>query len=133
MTALLGVPFSVVSIGKNARNKIGARLGAYGLANFRSAVGIDLGVLDLDKNVEGTAEVIVQCAKQEMKQYGSEAILLGCTGMAQAARPVAEKLNAPVVEPSSAAIKALECLVSLGLRHHVGGLFSKADASKIKE
>jgi len=131
VTAMLGVPFSVVSIGDNARNKISLRLHAYGLDRFRSAVGIKETVLDLCKNLDDTVNMIVEYSRKEIEKYGSEAILLGCTGMAPAAKLVSEKLGFPVVEPGSAGIKALELLVGLGLSHSLGGIYCKAQPDKI--
>jgi len=131
VTAMLGVPFSVVSTGDNAKNKIGLRLHAYGLDRFRSAVGIKETVLNLNKNLDYTVNLIVEYSKKEIEKYDSEAILLGCTGMAPAAKMISEKLGFPVVEPSSAGIKALELLVKLGLSHNTRGIYCKAQPNKI--
>lgn len=131
IAGLLGVPFSVVSIGKNARNKIGSRLNAYGLERFKSAVGIDETVLGLSRNLNETADLIIKYAEIEIKKYGSEAILLGCTGMAQASEIVSKKFYYPIIEPSAAGIKALELLINLNLKHPIGGFYEKADSNKI--
>ena len=132
VAAMLGAPFSIVSIGKNARNKMTTKFGAYGLSLFKSAVGIELPVVDLEKDKDQTVEEIVRCARSEMERFGSEAIVLGCTGMSRIAQKVREKMGIPVIEPASASIRALKLLIDLDLHHPRGGRFCPPEPSKIK-
>jgi hypothetical protein len=48
--------------------------------------------------------------------FERDAVLLGCAGMADLQRAIAEELGIPVVDGVAAAVKLAEGLVALGLR-----------------
>lgn len=79
---------------------------------------IELGVLDLDRDVEEVVERLVEKSRLAVSK-GSEAVVLGCTGLAGLAGRVGEEVGVPVIDPSGAALKMLEGSIKLRLRNPV--------------
>jgi allantoin racemase len=129
----LGSRFSVISILPNTAPWVRWQARKLGIeSRLASAIGIDIPVLGLEKDLEETADKIVKAAKQAIKTDGAEVIVLGCTGMAAVAQAVREQLFVPLVEPAATTFKMAELLVKLGLQHHRGGLYLTACYDKIK-
>lgn len=124
LAAMAGVPFSMITIGDNARNKMTYRYRELGCSRFVSAVGIPEGVLALNTVPEDTAAHILEAAEKEAREHGAELIVLGCTGMIEVAELVAQRLPYPLIEPTAAGIKLLETFVQLGISHHRGGKYN---------
>ncbi len=58
-----------------------------------------------------------------MAEDQADCVLLGCAGMAELQRSIADELGIPVVDGVAAAVKLVEGLVALGLRtSKAGGL-----------
>ena len=84
----------------------------------RSCLGIhgtDIPVLALEQCGEDTVAQIEASARQALARDRSEAIVLGCGGMATLCRTLQQRLGVPVVDGVSAAVKFAEALVALGL------------------
>ena len=129
----LGAKFSVISILPNTGPWVSWQARKLGIeSRLASAIGIDIPVLGLEKDLEETAAQIVEAAKQAINRDGAEVIVLGCTGMATLAQNVREQLSVPLVEPAATTFKMAELLVKLGLRHHRGGLYLAASYDKIE-
>ena len=129
----LGAKFSVISILPNTGPWVRWQARKLGIeSRLASAIGIDIPVLGLEKDLEETAAQIVEAAKQAIKIDGAEVIVLGCTGMAALAERVRKQLCVPVIEPAAVTFKMAELLVKLGLRHHRGGLYLTASYDKIR-
>ena len=66
--------------------------------------------------IDGNARKIItdQCRKA-LVEDGAEAIVLGCSGMADLAEEISQEIGAPVIDGVGAAVKFVEVLVSLGL------------------
>ncbi len=77
--------------------------------------GVELGVLDIDKDIDYTVKKLVEKSKKALEN-GAEIIVLGCTGLAGLAKRVEEEIGVPVIDPAGAALKVAEALVSLKLR-----------------
>lgn len=130
LAAMAGVPFSIVTIGDNARNKMTYRYRELGCSRFLTGVGIPEGVLALNTDLEKTAQHIIDAANREREEKGAELIVLGCTGMIDVAELVAEKLPCSLIEPSAAGIKLLETFVQLGISHCHGGKYNETIFNK---
>ena len=52
-----------------------------------------------------------------IEEDGAHVIVLGCTGMSAAARPLAECVGVPVIDLASCAIKLARSIVEMGLSH----------------
>jgi putative urate catabolism protein len=88
----------------------------YGLEKFcRNVHATDLAVLELEKgNAAGLEKVIAACRRALMED-DSEAIVLGCAGMAPWHPAIQEALDVPVIDGVTAAVRQVESLVALGL------------------
>lgn len=120
----LGARFSVISVLTNTAPWVrlqAIKLGVEG--RLASAVGVEIPVLELEKNPERTVDEIVNAANEVIERDRAEVIILGCTGMVALAPKVREKLSVPLIEPAATTLKMAELLVKLGLHHHRGGLY----------
>jgi allantoin racemase len=75
----------------------------------------DLPVLELERPESGARAVILAECERALREDKSEAIVLGCAGMADLARYLQDRLQVPVIDGVAAAVKFAEALVGLGL------------------
>jgi allantoin racemase len=107
--------FSIVTT--LSRTKIIARhlVDNYGMAHLcRQIRAIDLPVLSLEADSEIKTLILEEC-RQALEKDGCGAIILGCSGMADLATLISDKLEIPVIDGVSAAVKFIEALVGLKL------------------
>jgi allantoin racemase len=97
---------------------------AYGMRRAcRSVRTTDIAVLDLEKPESNARSAIVAECRKAIAEDHADCVLLGCAGMADLQRAIAEELGIPVVDGVAAAVKMVEGLVTLGLRtSKAGGL-----------
>jgi allantoin racemase len=88
----------------------------YGMKRFcRNVRATDVAVLDLDKPGSAARRIILDECRRALAEDGSDAIVLGCAGMAELCREIEDALGAPVIEGVTAAVKWTEALVALRL------------------
>lgn len=88
----------------------------YGMKRFcRNVRATDVAVLELDQPGSSARRIILDECRRALDEDGSDAIVLGCAGMAELCREIEDALGAPVVEGVTAAVKWVEALVSLRL------------------
>jgi len=87
----------------------------------RGIHGTDIPVLALEHCGEDTVALIEAAARTALARDRSEAIVLGCGGMAALCRTLQQRLGVPVIDGVSAAVKFAEALVALGLHTPKGG------------
>lgn len=88
----------------------------YGMKRFcRNVRATDVAVLELDRPGSAARRIILDECRRALDEDGSDAIVLGCAGMAELCREIEDALGAPVVEGVTAAVKWVEALVSLRL------------------
>ncbi|CAB3808406.1 aspartate/glutamate racemase family protein [Paraburkholderia fynbosensis] len=88
----------------------------YGMKRFcRNVRATDVAVLDLDKPGSAARRIILDECRRALAEDGSDAIVLGCAGMAELCAQIEDALGAPVVEGVTAAVKWTEALVALRL------------------
>lgn len=105
----------IVTVGGEALWMVKERVKSLGYADRLVALeGIELGVLDLDKDINTTVEKLVNKSRVVVGK-GAEVVVLGCTGLAGLAKMVEEKVGVPVIDPAGAALKVLEGLITLKL------------------
>ena len=75
----------------------------------------NLAVLELEIPGSNAREIITEECRQALVEDEAEAIVLGCSGMADLAKDISQEIGAPVIEGVGAAVKFVEVLVSLGL------------------
>ncbi len=82
----------------------------------RGIHGTDIPVLALESCGEDTVAQIEAAARTALARDRSEAIVLGCAGMAALCRTLQQRLGVPVIDGVAAAVKFAEALAALGLR-----------------
>ena len=120
--SLLGRSFSVVTTLSRTVGRAWDLTRVYGLE--RQCAGVhacDIPVLELDEDRDRTYAVILSFAKTAMAQDGSDAVVLGCAGMAGLPELLTAELGVPVVDGVAAATVMAEGLVRLGLQPSTHG------------
>jgi allantoin racemase len=116
MAGLLGHKFGVVTTLDRTVPLIEDRLLLAGLDRRCAAVvATGLSVLELEQDHARTVAVIVEKARQIVRERGVEVICLGCGGMAGLNEAVAQATGAPVVDGVASAVTLAEGLVRMGL------------------
>jgi len=82
----------------------------------RGIHGTDIPVLALETCGEETVALIEAVARRAMAQDRSEAIVLGCAGMAALCAELQRRLGVPVIDGVAVAVKFAESLAALGLQ-----------------
>ncbi len=117
LASMVSSKIGIVTVGNEALWMIEEHVRELGFGDKLIALeGIDLGVLDIDKDIELTVKKLVEASRRALEK-GAEIIVLGCTGLAGLAEKVEREISVPVVDPSGAAIKVLEALVKLRIRN----------------
>lgn len=91
----------------------------------RGIHGTDIAVLSLEACGEDTVAQIEAAARVALARDRSEAIVLGCAGMAALCAELQRRLGVPVVDGVAAAVKFAEALVALGLKTPKGGDYAR--------
>lgn len=87
----------------------------------RGIHGTDIPVLALEACGEDTVAQIEAAARTALARDRSEAIVLGCAGMAALTATLQQRLGVPVIDGVAAAVKFAEALAALGLHTAKGG------------
>ncbi len=117
LASMLTSKIGIVTVGNDALWMIEEHVKEIGYGDRLVALeGIELGVLDIDENIDYTVRKLVEKSRKALEK-GAEVIVLGCTGLAGLARRVEEEIGVPVIDPAGAALKVAEALVSLKLRN----------------
>lgn len=115
--ALLATGFSVVTTMTRTCIMAEHLLHRYGFERqCRGVHGTDIPVLDLESCSPATLDMIEQAARHALATDRSGAIVLGCAGMAPLCAELTRRLNVPVLDGVSMAVKLAESLVGLGLK-----------------
>jgi allantoin racemase len=118
--------FSVVTTLRRTCPMAEHLLQRYGLAARCAGVhGTDIPVLALETCDEATVALIEAAARQALAEDSSEAIVLGCAGMAPLCAQLSARLGVPVIDGVSAAIKLAEGLHGLGLKTSKRGSYAR--------
>lgn len=118
----LGERIGIVTTVSNSIPVIRHQVRGLGLESHLATVrAASLGVLELDGGAN-TVNVLFRESMSAIREDKADTIVLGCTGMAEAAAALQDKIRAanidvPVVDPLRAAIQWAEVLVKLKLRH----------------
>ena len=123
IASLLGHKFSVISPTKKTALQVESHARALGIEQrLASVVGLDIPVLDLERDVEKTVKAVAEASERAVED-GAEVIVLGCTGLAYMADEIQKRLNVPLIEPASLTLKMAESFVDLRLRHSKVALY----------
>ena len=96
----------------------------YGMTRHCASIrATEIAVLELDDPASDALERISAMCRRALEDDGSEALILGCAGMADMARTLSSELGVPVLEGVSAGVKLTESLAALGVTtSKTGGL-----------
>jgi allantoin racemase len=114
IATLLGRGFSVVTTLSRTRGRawdLAARYCPPGAC--RGVHATDIPVLDLTPD---SLKQVVALARHALDHDGSDAVVLGCAGMADLCAAATRELGVPVIDGVAAAVGLAESLVRLGLR-----------------
>lgn len=122
--SFLGRGFSVVTTLGRTRGRAWELAERYGMQRFCLGVhACEIAVLDLDRDPDAV-KVITEACRVALDGDGSDAIVLGCAGMADLCAVISAELGVPVVDGVAAATLMVQSLVTLGLRTGAGGEFA---------
>ncbi|HEY4004641.1 MAG TPA: aspartate/glutamate racemase family protein [Pseudonocardia sp.] len=114
--SFLGRGFSVVTTLPRTRGRAWDLAEHYGMRRFCLGVhACDIPVLELDSDPYAIKTVTDIC-RAALRRDGSDAIVLGCAGMSAWCAQIGADIGAPVVDGVSAAVLAVQSLVTMGLR-----------------
>ncbi len=116
VASLISTGFSIVTTLSRTRIIAQHLVENYGMNRFcRNIRSTDLAVLELEIDGSNARKIITEECRQALIEDGAEAIVLGCSGMADLAKEMSQEIGAPVIDGVGAAVKFVEVLVSLGL------------------
>src|SRR4051794_18866879 len=105
--AYLGRGFSVVTTLDRTRGRAEDLAAHYGLARFcRRVRACDIGVLALEE--AGAREAVLAECRRAIEEDGSDAVVLGCAGMAELCAEISAEIGVPVVDGVAAATRTVE-------------------------
>ena len=117
IASLLANSFSVVTTLRRSIPALEELKVKYGMSRKCNRIrATDVPVLELE-NPDSEASKIIRGEIQEaLDEDRSEAIVLGCAGMADLASELSKEFGVPVIDGVSAAVKLVESLVAIGLQ-----------------
>lgn len=113
--AYLGRTFSVVTTLSRTIGHTWELARQYGVAEVCAGVhACEIPVVELETDPEAYAAILAAC-RSALDHDGSDAVVLGCAGMADLCQRLSDELGVPVVDGVAAATLEVEKLVRLGL------------------
>lgn len=133
LASLIAPRFSIISIQKNSVPHAYKRISTMGISSRVAGVyGVELPILDIGKSKDVLINMISNAGEKAITRDAADALVLGCTGMADLAGVVSKKLGIPVIEPTSAGIWAAISMISIGITHGRNWMYTPADVAKLK-
>lgn len=112
----LGRGFSVVTTLKRTIGRATELAERYGMQRFCCGIhACEIPVLELDTDPDAR-KVITEACRDAVEEDGSDAVVLGCAGMADMCSDISAELGIPVVDGVTAATLTVRSLVTMGLR-----------------
>jgi len=126
----LGRGFSVVTTLSRTIGRAEDLAERYGMARFcRGYHACEIPVLDLETDPMAT-KIVTDACREAVEHDGSDAVVLGCAGMADMCRHISEEIGVPVVDGVTAATLMVQSLVTMGLRTGKRGEFAVPPAKE---
>ena len=112
----LGRGFSVVTTLERTIGRAADLAERYGMQRFcRGIHACEIPVLDLDTDPDAR-KVITEACRDAVESDRSDAVVLGCAGMADMCADISAELGVPVIDGVRAATLTVRSLVMMGLR-----------------
>ncbi|MDM0011580.1 aspartate/glutamate racemase family protein [Variovorax sp. J22P168] len=116
LASLVATRFSVVTTLQRTVGQAWHLAEAYGMKRFCANVrACDIPVLALEEPGSAARNRIVEECRRALEEDGSDAIVLGCAGMADLCADIGQALGVPVIDGVAAGIQLVESLVNLRL------------------
>lgn len=96
----------------------------YGFSERARVHAADIPVLSLEDPSSNASALLREKIAEAIASDRSDAVVLGCAGMADLARDLSGEFGMPVVDGVSAAVKMIEALAGLGLRTSKAGAYA---------
>ncbi|QNJ92636.1 aspartate/glutamate racemase family protein [Mycolicibacterium fluoranthenivorans] len=120
----LGRGFSVVTTLARTMGRAVDLAEHYGMQRFcRGIHACEIAVLDLETDPDAR-KIITEACREALETDDSDAIVLGCAGMADMCAAISADLGVPVIDGVTAATLTVQSLVTLGLRTSKRGEFA---------
>lgn len=120
----LGRGFSIVTTLGRTIGRAEDLAERYGMGRFcRGYHACEIPVLDLETDPMAM-KLVTDACREAVDQDGSDAVVLGCAGMADMCRHISEEIGVPVVDGVTAATLTVQSLVTMGLRTGKRGEFA---------
>ncbi|MCP4386375.1 MAG: hydrogenase expression protein HupH [Hyphomicrobiales bacterium] len=123
LACMLGNNYSVITVLERLRGQFENQAKVFGAwEKFASVRAVDIPVLELEGDPEGTRQTLTEQALLAVEKDGADVIIFGCTGMMGCAEAVQAGLlkdgyEVPVIDPVPATIRVAAALVASGLSH----------------
>ena len=120
LAAQLGTRFTIVSPLDEAPGRGHERLRTLALApKLASVRAVNMPVLDLARARDAVLDRLEEVGRAALRDDGADALVLGCMSMGflGITDDLQKRLDVPVVNPVTAALKTAEALVAMGLSH----------------
>jgi len=120
LVAQLGTRFTILSPLDEAPGRGHERLRALALApKLASIRAVNMPVLDLARARDAVLDRLEEVGRAALRDDGADALVLGCMSMGflGITDDLQKRLDVPVVNPVTAALKTAEALVAMGLSH----------------
>ncbi|PYE13121.1 allantoin racemase [Williamsia limnetica] len=113
VASLLGRGFSVVTTLGRTIGRAEELSERYGMSKrCRGIHACEIPVLELETNPD-TAAILIDACRAAAENDGSDAIVLGCAGMADLAHLISQKIGIPVIDGVAAGTLLLQSLVTM--------------------
>ncbi|WP_405180642.1 aspartate/glutamate racemase family protein [Nocardia sp. NBC_01377] len=120
----LGRGFSIVTTLDRTIGRAEDLAEHYGMRRFcRGIHACEIPVLALDTD-PNARKIVTEACREAVEADGSDAIVLGCAGMADLCAHIRAEIGVPVVDGVTAATLTVQSLVTLGLRKSGRGEFA---------
>jgi len=120
LAAQLASRFSIISPLNDAPGRGHERLRGLGLdAKLASVRGVNMPVLDVARARDAVLDRLEEAGRVAIRDDGADALVLGCMSMGflGITDDLQKRLDVPVVNPVTAALKTAEAVVAMGLTH----------------
>ena len=126
--SFFGRGFTVITTLARTRGRAWDLADQYGMrGQCRNVRASDIEVLQLEDNPEAL-KILIEQGRRALDEDGSDAIVLGCAGMATLCAELTVELGVPVVDGVAAATLTVQSLVTLGLRGRTDGEFARPES-----
>ncbi|MDO0974822.1 aspartate/glutamate racemase family protein [Mycolicibacterium frederiksbergense] len=126
----LGRGFSIVTTLGRTIGRAEELAERYGMSRFcRGFHACEIPVLDLETDPMAT-KLVTDACREAVERDRSDAVVLGCAGMAEMCRHISEEIGVPVVDGVTAATLTVQSLVAMGLRTGKRGEFATPPAKE---